>query len=280
MNILTVSSRQWSAAQEWTLLGTQRLLEQKTKKPINWVVYDKNPDLMQDRGLGRTHKTQLQSNSFRHQSLLPFSAVVIAGTADWTGGALETLYGLIEKHDIPLLLLGIETKRPLPVLSKLEHQCMSRRSTFIVPSDEATKDLLSPYHLLPNSLSSPALFAANNACASLKCPPKVGFLIEQSEATAFSEHTTRHLTKWVAQYVEENNSPVICPNIDDFMYFSTLFQNNVRYSYNAADYLGWISSLDFLVTTNHTGAIVANSLGIPAIVLNENETKPCTSFPL
>jgi hypothetical protein len=65
---------------------------------------------------------------------------------------------------------------------------------------------------------------------------------------------------------------VICHYIDEFVDFSRAL-SPVRYSYDAHDYIDILNDYDLIISTRLHGAILANSLGKPALMLNIDDPR-------
>ena len=272
MNILLVSSRQWRPEDEWARIGLKGLLLQAFGSPINFCLYDTNPDLLAFDGHQRTHRYALQSNSFRHQSLIPFSAIVVAGAQSWCGGSLEMLYGLICKTDIPFFLLGVSLPVGPTKLSELDRQCFSRPNSTLVARDKRTHTFLSQYGLAASLLPSPICFVENPGPRDIAPNrARIGIVLESNpQLGGKGEVTTLSLCKAISSLPNTYSWEIICPRMDDFMRFSTMFRNVCFHSYDPTDYIKKISSLEVIATTNPTVADLANSLEAASLFIQKD----------
>jgi hypothetical protein len=64
----------------------------------------------------------------------------------------------------------------------------------------------------------------------------------------------------------------VCHYIDEFVEFARTLAP-VRYSYEAQDYLDILNDYDLIISTRLHGAILANSLGKPAMMLNIDDSR-------
>jgi hypothetical protein len=74
---------------------------------------------------------------------------------------------------------------------------------------------------------------------------------------------------------------VICHYIDEFIEFARTVAP-LRYSYDARDYINILNDFDLIISTRLHGAILANSLGKPAILLYADDSRikgASTLFP-
>jgi Polysaccharide pyruvyl transferase len=284
MNILVAASRQWTPEHEWIFLGIRHLMEESFSRRLNWTLYDKNPDLRELKG-NRLHRLNLKSNSFHHHTLLPFSAAVIAGTSEWNGAEMELFYGSLSKIEIPLFALGLEKPAGNRKLNTTQLSCLNRKNNLITVSHEDSRRWLSEFGLSSTLIPCPSLFASTEDPTSEDVETSgghVGIVLHDSQRpdSAISEELVRRLCQTITQLSKKYTVDVICPTVADFMRFSTMFPENVRYSYEARDYLSLIAHCDVLVTTRTAFALAANSVLKPALLLSDSkETTPPHFLP-
>lgn len=276
MNILVAASRQLTPDHEWIFHGIRNLFEDAYSSKFNWALYDKNPDLLNLKG-PRTHRLTLQSNSFHHQSLLPFSAVVLAGTSQWQGQEMEVLYGPLSKTDIPLFAVSLSLKKNPERLSAIEQNCFHRPGNLVTAKTQRTADWFRSQDIQNTLLPCASLFAAGNPKTELVARSlsrsKIGFLIQAGTGSddEIPESMVRRLCQSAARLARTHEIAIICPAMNDFMRFSTMFPEQVFYSYESRDYLNFIQTCDVVVTTTRELATIANSVFVPAVLLHERE---------
>ncbi|MEZ4751389.1 MAG: polysaccharide pyruvyl transferase family protein [Bdellovibrionota bacterium] len=269
MNILAASSRQWHPEDEWILQGIQNLLQDVLAPPVNWVLFDKNPDLLRSDGLMR--RRTLHSNSYHHQSLIPFSMAIIGGSATWHNRGLETFYHLVARSKIPLFALGLGLPEEARALNKDELHCFKRRSTVITARDIAAKNYFRQYGLEAAMLPCPSLFAAKAQPVATNSQPRIGFVIDDHQAKVSPNHQSflRELCKFIEHSSDSYDLQVFCPTVDEFMRFSSMFGERTHYSFEAREYPKLLASADLIVTNNLTCAHLANSVGRIALFVSE-----------
>jgi hypothetical protein len=229
------------------------------------VLYDGNPDLCYPNP-PKVHRVHLRSNSFRHQSLLPFDAVVLGPSSTFLGHETEELYGALAKFAIPLVGLGLQITRFDQSLSANESTCFARETTRLAVQDEASAAWFRKVGPKPAVLPCPSLFGAAPGTERDEMPskPRVAVWLEEGIPGESNEETVSQLCEWITDHpalVDETWSPVI----DDFMRFSTMFPRLSRYSYDSAAYLAWSREADIVVTTRRHNATLANSFHRPVI---------------
>ena len=68
-NILISSSRQWNPGDEFILLGVRRLLEELLGDSLNYILWNRNPDLFEDRWRNPQFRPGFLTNSAVEPSL-------------------------------------------------------------------------------------------------------------------------------------------------------------------------------------------------------------------
>lgn len=283
MNLLVASARQFTPEHEWMLMGIRYLVEERFSYRFNWVLYDRNPDLMQTQG-PKTQRPRLKSNSFRHETLLPFSGVVLAGPSQWNGQQMEVLYGALAKSKLPVLGMGLSGGKNQSELSALEIGCLSRAGNVLTVQDRGTQDWLQQQKLMSHLLACPSLF-----CSRVQeithhfetSRPKIGVVIHDSQRpeSPLNESEVRRLCQGIGQLSKKYEVQVICPTVDDFMRFSTMFRNQTKYSFDPLDYLGILEECTAIVTAHPIVASSANSLLKPVALIGETGANESANLP-
>jgi hypothetical protein len=272
MNILVSSTRQWNAGDEFIRFGVLNLFDEIIKdRRINWILYDRNPDLNTDGFRNRVHRDEILGNSFHGHDPHAFDMAVIAGTPEWFGPPMEPFYEAVKAASLPLLILGAGYIDAPIVFSDDELYCLKRLSKVIITRDEyasrALKEAGIDHHLLP----CPALFASRQEQISADMG-RIGFIIQSSKTVNQlipSDLTARCIEAVRLLRSEGYQIDVLCHYIDEFAEFARTL-SPVRYSYDARDYIDIVEDYDIIISTRLHGAILANSLGRPAILLNDD----------
>ncbi len=275
MNILVSSTRQWNPGDEFIFFGVQNLLKESFREHrINWVLYDRNPDLFVDGFSHPVHRERLWGNSFHHGNPQCFDLGVIAGTPEWMGLPLKGFYNTVKEGHLPLILLGVGYIDAPITFSEDELYCFRHQLKVVTARDEYASRAFNEYGIPHEILPCPALFASWK-----ETPPpsiqKIGFIIQTSKTLnqSVSEelcHASVHAVKQLRKkgFVVE----VVCHYIDEFVEFSRTLAP-VRYSYDARDYIDLLKDYDLILSTRLHGAILANSLGKPALMLNSDDSR-------
>jgi len=277
MNLLVATTRQYHPEHEWLFQGVRFLFESQGTGTLNWAVYDSNPDLRNEEA-PQTHRLRLRSNSFHHQSLLPFSAVIVLGPDHWRGYATEILYGVLAKRALPLYLIDVQLPPRPAKLSGDEQRCLSRPGTKITGIDDKCVDFFGRYGLKVSTPVSPILFAnCESKTEEFKPRTELAFVLETTTSSGMpvAEPLLRTLLALAAQRPE---APVLCPTLNDFMRFSTMFPGRCLYSCEARDYRRFLTGVRTVVTTSRLTALWANGEGYRSVWVSE-ESHPESNYP-
>lgn len=263
VNILAATTTQWNCGDEFILYGVQNLLKEVYEVPINWCVYDRNPDIVTIRRNNEKIERHRFSNSWRKQKTDQIDEVVVAGSPDWCGNNLIDLFKQCQNRQ--LILLGIGTNRSQ--LSKLD-QTIIKNAKIITTRDKAVQKTIKEMGVESHCLPCPGLFASKTHEQRTKCD-KIGVVIQNTHV--ISQRVKEELRDQTLLIAKTFNSYLICHYIDEYFWaLENYDKDKVLYSYNAKDYLEIYNKFDFIVSTRLHGAILANSLGIPSVLLNRD----------
>ncbi|MBI4403157.1 MAG: polysaccharide pyruvyl transferase family protein [Deltaproteobacteria bacterium] len=282
MNILAIGSKQWHPEHEWILRGTEQVLEQVWNERINWVLYDCNPDLTAFDGYQFSQKNKSVSNSFHPLSSLPFSKIVIAGTAAWCSPSLEPLYGLLLRSNLPIYALGLEIPAAAIHLSPNALACLSRYDTRLTVSTESAKEWLRRYDLEATILPDLSIFASPlQKTDKTNGRPSVGFIMVDSQRpfATIQEENVRVLCRLFEELSGDWDGRVLCPTADDFMRFSTIFPQQTFYHHDAMQWLQYIAQCDVIVTHLASYARMANACGVQTVYLSNEQDERIEDCP-
>ena len=146
------------------------------------------------------------------------------------------------------------------------------RAALVTVRDEACAALLAP--LAPILLPCPSLFAAPEARP--RGPSRRIALSMQGVGERNPQRIGRETFDFAhtlfAALAERHECALVCHYIDEVADLRPLFgdQVEIRYAYDAADYLGLYDSFDLTVTTRVHGAGLAASLGIPGFLIGHS----------
>jgi hypothetical protein len=273
LNILISSTRQWNPGDEFILLGVRNLLNEAINKPINWVLYDRNPDLFVDGWNNALHKELFWTNAFSRRNFVPFDLAVIAGTPEWFGKPMVSFYETVRKYEIPLIIIGAGYYSDAPIdFSEDEKYCLNKLSKIITVRDNYASKVFSNMNLPHLILPGPALFASPDHFYPTSAE-RIGFILQTDETPPHSITSSLKDAGIKAAIDGQKNGfdvEIVCFYIDELAELIQKEITQVRYSYASIDYLSILKSYDVIVSTRLHGAILANSLGKPAFLLNKD----------
>jgi len=275
MNILVSSTRQWNPGDEFILFGVRNLLREALKgEGINWILYDRNPDLFVDGFDHPFHRERIWGNSFHHSHFQCLDMALIAGTPEWMGSSLKRFYRIVIEGHLPLAMLGVGYIDAPISFTEDELYCFKHQLKVATVRDEfASRALIEtdiPHEMLP----CPGLFASLH-----EHPPdairKIGFIIQTDKTV--NQSVPEELSHACAHTVMRLRSKgwsvdVICHYIDEFVEFARTLAP-VRYSYDARDYVDILMDYDLIISTRLHATIIANSLGKPSILFYDGDPR-------
>jgi len=265
-------------------MGVRNLLEEAMGgHPINWILYDRNPDLFVDGFNNPVHKGKIWSNVFNiHHDPRCIDLAVVAGTPEWSGLPLKGFYQTVKKGNIPLILIGVGYIDAPIHFNDDEIYCFRKLLKTAIVRDEYASLALNKIGISHTILPCPALFSSlkETVPAGLR---KIGFTIQSNmtENQSVSIETSYACANTVNKLREKGFIvDVICHYIDEFIEFAINLAP-VRYSYDASDYLVILDNYDLIISTRLHSAILANSLGKPAMLVNSDSrcTGAASQFP-
>lgn len=277
-NVLISSSRQWNPGDEFILFGVRRLLESVLGPSINYILWNRNPDLFVDRWRDSYFRPSLLTNSAIEPTLDVIDLVVLAGTPEWFGRPVERIFReLLRYPDVPLLALGVGGTGPGFVFAPHEREVFLRENALIVCRNpmlaEEVDEQIGPDKALlmpcPALFSSPARtprpvesFERTRPVITVQ-----GDCVEnQSAPTEFVDQLVRVMD----ETPDEAGTCYVAHYIDEFLRFSRLNQDaDIFYSYEPLDYIRFFrEDMRALLASRLHGAIASLSCGTPASLVN------------
>jgi polysaccharide pyruvyl transferase WcaK-like protein len=303
-NILFSTTRQWNPGDEFILFGTINILE-KTHKKFNKIIYNRNPEIRQTmmhlnplrtkkfskiffKGLGRINafiRIGFFDNSFKDQTDPKLiDLVVFAGSPEWIGNRLRSLYEMILKNNIPVIFLGIGTGQTSNQinLTKINEPFLSvlKKSLIITTRDEELKEKLKEINAI--CLPCPALFSSKTE-KKIKKVKKIGLIYATNDTIPLSrvnKKTEDYLIKIYPELIKKYDCEIICHYIDDLEKAEKIFKNcEINYSFDAKDYIKIYKKFDLVVGTRLHGIGISASMGIPGILIgHDSRTQTAKGF--
>lgn len=270
LTALVSATRQWNPGDELILFGVQNLLRSWLPNPLNWVLYDRNPDLFIDGWHEPTHRENLWTNAFHHRSFAGVDLAVVAGSPEWLGGPMIPFYKGIREYSVPLILLGVGYADVFREFTQDEAYCFDNLAQVITARDRVAASLFSQVEAHCALLPCPGVFASAETSCSTEVR-RVAFILQshktqnQQVPAEVMEGALRQAARLQRMGYE---TEFVCFYIDETIDLLKEFMLPVRYSYDARDYIGILRDYDVVVSSRLHGAILANSLGKPAILFN------------
>ncbi|NKF21646.1 polysaccharide pyruvyl transferase family protein [Solimonas sp. C16B3] len=233
MKIVFSATRQWNPGDEFILRGCIRAFA-LAGVDVMPVLFNRHPQIRPAHrrrarwGLGalkslRARARPFFDNSVKDATDIGFAdAVVFAGSPQWRGARVRTLYEKIAAHDVPTCFLGLGTNRHFRFdrrhFSKLELDVL-QRSRLITCRDPLTTECLQPLpvrHLpCPAFLSAERvqrrttirrvalIFGSDQAVTSNNISPATFAYLCELYARLIAAHGTSIEFELVAHYIDE-----------------------------------------------------------------------------
>lgn len=303
MNVLISTTRQWNPGDEFILQGSQNILSQIFGNAYNPIIYNRNPDI---RGGARfRNKTRNYSLSYRwdqksfkgkgciHELLRighydnswkddmnakNIDLAVFAGSPEWYGRRLFSMYQAIEKAEIPAVFLGlgagdcVDFSKSDPIVDRV-----LTNAKFISARDKQTETLLKKYNAI--YMPCPALLAAPTN-RIVKSVTKIG-LIYATHETLKGNNVSKEMHDYIVDLYKElaksYDVELVCHYIDEIDKAKEELPNiDINYSYDSKDYVEIYNKFDFIIGGRVHGIGMCASLGIPGIMIKHDSRSSTT----
>ena len=280
-NVLVSSSRQWNPGDEFIMRGCRRLFASLDPQPINWLLWNRNPDLFVDGWKNSLMRPDFMTNAQRDPCLDLVDVVLLAGTPEWFGKPLDRVYRELLRHpEVPLVILGAGSGGPELKLAPHELEVLGRHNTLITTRSTALAEEINRQLGTTKAQAVPCpAFLCSPIEADLTGRPACTGVIAQSSAVinqAVSEEMYQELVAATTAWSQRpgQTTEVISLYTDEFMRLSrerALKGCAMVYSYEPLDYLERMHMrYNFVLSTRLHGALAAMSCGVPAILLNKD----------
>ncbi len=266
LNIVCATTRQWNPGDEWIAAGIRRLLRAALAgREANWILYDRSPGGFTTPWVSPERTQGRLGNAYSAEALLQADLVIAAGTPEWHGPHMRSLF---ERHSgTPWLVLGAGTGEGPLELDPQEVEVL--RQALVTVRDPDTAAELHRYGVDAHLLPCPALF-----CAELEVPPRrlrrVAVVLQSDRVVnqRISPELKSELLRLVDQLALRWDVAIVCNYIDEFQEFSNDASVPVHYHYDSAEYAEILSAFDLVISSRLHSGILANSLLKPAVVVN------------
>lgn len=284
LNLVFSSTRQWNPGDEFILFGCLNALR-ANGVDFNPIILNRNPQIRR-RGRGRWLRAldarwlggrfaPFLDNSLKDRTDPDcVDGVVFAGSPEWRGPRLASLYRTVRARSLPTLMLGLGTNRDFdlsPAHVSADELAVFRQARLIACRDRRTATAMAPVggQLLncPALLSSPQqqpratvrrvglIFGSDRAVAHNRVTPATYAALVRLYQALIARHGHAIEFEFVAHY------------IDELPHFREAFgpEAVLRYSYDAADYLSIYGRYDLVVGHRVHGIGLSASQGIPGL---------------
>jgi polysaccharide pyruvyl transferase WcaK-like protein len=287
MNIIFATTRQWNPGDEIILFGCMNALRDAGLE-FNPVIFNRNPSV-RHRGKSR-HLHQLKimgrewnpflDNSVKDDMDLSFAdMVVFAGSPEWRGQRLASLYRGILEHNLPAVFLGLGTNRPFSLTAEhftADEMAVLKQARLITCRDALTAQSLAP--LPVHRLPCPALLSCTDVQETRSQIRRVALMFGSDRAAKnnnVSPATYRYLESLyhalMRRYGTQWTIELVAHYIDELPHAAQAFPGTpVRYSYDARDYAAIYGQYDLVIGHRVHGIGVAASQGIPGICVSHD----------
>lgn len=288
MNVLFGTTRQWNPGDEFILMGCINLLH-KVIGDFNPIIYNRNPQtraVVKWKGVKKFFYEKFFSgdefldNSFKDDPEVNYvDLVVFAGSPEWKGERLRSLYDFIVKNNVPVIFIGLGSAKKFSFderfLTEKEMSVLSS-ALFLSCRDDVT---FAGFDGKVNArkITCPALLSSkkNSVVEEVK---KVGLIYGRSDAVnsnRVSEETYDYLMhfyrKLIESYSGQYEFEFIAHYIDELPRFSEDFPGfKLNYSYDAKDYVDIFGKFDVVVGHRIHGIGLAASQGIPGVAISHD----------
>lgn len=290
MKVVISTTHKWNVGDSIIREGVKKLLKAKYGDDIEYISWNRNPDNQDGKGDERHQRPGLIGNYFSSPELIKYvDLVVLAGSPEFRGPPLRGLFQAAKDHNpnIPLLALGVGLGYKDGTLDSLDQWIFSRSETKIITRSIETTEMLARYGIKSKALPCPALFAFDPdikpegffdsywAQDGYAKPPETRgktLLILQAPGTGWHEVPDRILDGVPTNEKPEFNEchHILTVHVKEFEYYSRLGYNP-RYAASPPEFARIVSQYDRVVSTRLHGAIGALSLGIPTIVVAQDD---------
>jgi polysaccharide pyruvyl transferase WcaK-like protein len=254
---------------------------------LNSVIYNRNPQIRAIYGRRRLQADHLLrvitgrglipdflDNSVKDGMDVSFvDGVIFAGTPEWSGSRLSSLYKLIDKHNLPCCFLGIGA-HDVPNLAYIDplQQSVLRHAHCITVRDQTCYEALK--HIGAEMVPCPALLSSSIERAVDRVV-SIGLIHASALGPQYNivakpvyEYLMKLYKEIIQKYQRQLRIEIVAHYIDEMPdAYRTYPQSVIRYSYDSAEYTDIYSRYDIVIGARVHGVGMAASLGIPGILI-------------
>ncbi|MEJ8737280.1 polysaccharide pyruvyl transferase family protein [Erysipelotrichaceae bacterium HCN-30851] len=302
-NVLISTTRQWNPGDEFIMMGVINILKEIYGDIYNPIIYNRNPDIRggsrfrnQTRNYYQSYKWDCKSfkgkgilheifrighfdNSWKDDMKFEnIDLAVFAGSPEWYGGRLKSMYEIIHKGKIPTLFLGLGAGSSLDFgKSKDIVNEVLDNALLITTRDKSTEVLLKKYDA--KYVPCPALLSSPYS-RQVKMLKKIGLIYATNE-TLKGNNVSKEMHDYIVKLYKdlslEYDVSLVCHYIDEVDKARAELPNiNIFYSYDSKDYIEIYNHFDLIIGGRVHGVGMGASLGIPGIMI-KHDTRSSTT---
>lgn len=289
-NILISATRQWNPGDEFIMFGVENILKE-ILGDFNPILYNRSPEVRDGRKYSQHFKTKqkalfieknhllrlfkggFRDNSFKNgsdPSIIDYA--VFAGSPEWYGYRVKSMYELIKKHNIPCVFLGIGMgdSRDFNKIEKLYYEVLEN-ARVITTRDHRTLEYVEKwggkYIPCPAFLSAPF----NKKVEKVN---KIA-LIYATNNTCFGNNVSKEMHDYIVELYKKlakvYDVSLVCHYIDEIEEAKReLGDMDIYYSYDAKDYVNIYNKFDLTIGGRVHGIGMSASLGIPGVMISHD----------
>lgn len=233
-NLLISTTSNWNIGDEVIRRGVQNLFKASGHSNINFIPYNRNPDLFDNYPKNRKMRKNLVGNYFNE---VPewIDGVVLAGSPEWTGEPLEPIYRHAYKKGTPVLALGVGYSFPGLSLTKEEKLVWGRRTNKITfRAKEVANEFEAATGRKEPAIICPSIFAMEHKHIKdknqhtgyfVQAPGSANQHVDNKIVAELEKEFTQSAAspKWYSYYKVEmecfkKHNPIWLDNVDDLLY--------------------------------------------------------------
>ena len=302
-NILISTTRQWNPGDEFIMMGALCILKNLYGDILNPIIYNRNPDIRvgcmwrsSSHGYKKTYKwdkkywkgKSIISEIFRigqydnswkdDMNISNIDFALFAGSPEWYGKRLKTMYKVIERGNIPSLFLGLGAGDSVDFskANSIVDRTLSK-AIFIATRDRQTEQLLKIYNA--KYLPCPALFSApfNKLVKKVNRIALIYATNETLKGNNVSKEMHDYIIYLYKKLGEKFDVSLVCHYIDEIDRAKEEFPHyDIYYSYDAKDYINIYNNFDLGIGGRVHGIGMCASLGITGIMIKHDSRSSTT----
>lgn len=202
--------------------------------------------------------------NYDNDGRMKYDLAVVAGSPEFFGPPMESFYQTVLDYDMPLIALGVGTTWDHLSLCELSRKVLSRKNTFVTARGPRARDIINRDlgQTKVVALPCPSIFAASHRAIPRLSVGAVAQTLGQ-DFTAVPESTHQGL---------DRADEILCVHKNDFYYFQRKGFSPRIFS-SVGHMMQTIGQYKKIMSTRLHGALAAVSLGIPTVVVHDQNER-------